>query len=89
MPDFGSFVAQTTPWHKVMSLGPLIESSKDLGSLLHRFCDIASSQSSGYWLGGLYLLLVLLSKVMAPLLMMLALTDIWVNYRARLAKKMS
>ena len=46
MPDFGSFVAQTTPWHRVMSLGPLIESSKNLGNLLQTFCEIASSQSS-------------------------------------------
>jgi len=46
MPDFGSFVAQTTPWHQVLSLGPLIENSKNLGSLLRTFCDIASSQSS-------------------------------------------
>jgi AraC-like DNA-binding protein len=46
MPDFGSFVAQTTPWHKVMSLGPLIESSENLGNLLQTFCEIASSQSS-------------------------------------------
>ncbi len=46
MPDFGSFVAQTTPWHHVMSLGPLIESSKNMGSLLQTFCNIASSQSS-------------------------------------------
>ena len=46
MPDFGSFVAQTTPWHQVLSLGPLIESSKNLESLLQTFCDIASSQSS-------------------------------------------
>jgi AraC-like DNA-binding protein len=46
MPDFGSFVAQTTPWHQVMSLGPLIKSSSNLGSLLQTFCEIASSQSS-------------------------------------------
>jgi AraC-like DNA-binding protein len=46
MPDFGYFVAQTTPWHQVMSLGPLIESSKNLESLLQTFCDMASSQSS-------------------------------------------
>jgi hypothetical protein len=46
MSDFGSFVAQTTPWHQVMSLGPLIERSKNLESLLRTFCDIASSQSS-------------------------------------------
>jgi len=46
MPDFGSFVAQTTPWHQVMSLGPLIKSGSNLGSLLQTFCEIASSQSS-------------------------------------------
>jgi len=46
MPDFGSFVAQTTPWHQVLSLGPLIEITRNLGSLLRTFCDIASSQSS-------------------------------------------
>jgi AraC-like DNA-binding protein len=46
MPDFGSFVAQTTPWHKVLSLGPLIEKSENLHQLLQTFCDIASSQSS-------------------------------------------
>jgi len=46
MPDFGSFVAQTTPWHKVHSLGPLIENSGNLHHLLQTFCDIASSQSS-------------------------------------------
>ena len=46
MPDFGSFVAQTTPWHKVLSLGPLIEESDNLHQLLRTFCDIASSQSS-------------------------------------------
>ena len=46
MPDFGSHVAQTTPWHKVTSLGPLIRSSKFLKELLINFCEIASSQSS-------------------------------------------
>jgi AraC-like DNA-binding protein len=46
MPDFGSFVAQTTPWHKVLSLGPLIEKSDNLYQLLQTFCDIASGQSS-------------------------------------------
>jgi len=46
MPDFGTFVAQTTPWHKVLSLGPLIENSENLNSLLQTFCDIARSQSS-------------------------------------------
>ena len=46
MPDFGSFVAQTTPWHQVLSLGSLIENSENLGILLRTFCDIASSQSS-------------------------------------------
>jgi len=47
---------------------------------------IANSQSSGYWLGGIYILLILLSKVVAPLLMLLALSDVWVNYRARVTK---
>ena len=46
MPDFGSYVAQTTPWHKVSSLGPLIKNSKYLKELLINFCEIASSQSS-------------------------------------------
>ncbi len=46
MPDFGSFVAQTTPWHKVHSLAPLIEQSDNLHDLLQTFCDIASGQSS-------------------------------------------
>ena len=46
MPDFGTFVAQTTPWHKVHSLGPLIEKSDNLQQLLQTFCDIASGQSS-------------------------------------------
>ena len=46
MPDFGSFVAQTAPWHKVHSLGPLIEKSDNLRHLLQTFCDIASGQSS-------------------------------------------
>jgi AraC-like DNA-binding protein len=46
MPDFGSYVAQTTPWHKVSSLGPLIQNSKHLEELLINFCEIASSQSS-------------------------------------------
>jgi len=50
---------------------------------------IASSQSSSFWLVGIYLLLVLLSKVAAPLLMVLALSDIWVNYRARFEKKVN
>jgi AraC-like DNA-binding protein len=46
MPDFGSYVAMTTPWHKVSSLGPLIQNSKSLQELLINFCEIASSQSS-------------------------------------------
>jgi len=46
IPGFGSLVAQTTPWHKVLSLGPLIMNSKNLGNLLETFCEIASSQSS-------------------------------------------
>ena len=46
IPDFGSQVAQLTPWHRVLSLGPLIQASADLSHLLGKFCDIASSQSS-------------------------------------------
>ncbi len=46
IPDFGSRVAQLTPWHKVLSLGPLIQASADLNQLLEKFCEIASSQSS-------------------------------------------
>ncbi|MCP4926325.1 MAG: hypothetical protein GY916_10305, partial [Gammaproteobacteria bacterium] len=46
MPDFGSFVAQTTPWHKVLSLGPLIEQSDNLHDLLQTFCEVAGGQSS-------------------------------------------
>lgn len=46
IPDFGSQVAQLTPWHRVLSLGPLIQASADLKHLLEKFCEIASSQSS-------------------------------------------
>ena len=46
MPDFGSFVAQTTPWHKVLSLGPLIEKSDNLHELLQTFCEVAGGQAS-------------------------------------------
>lgn len=46
IPDFGSLVAQTTPWHKVLSLAPLIHNSVSLKNLLETFCVVASSQSS-------------------------------------------
>lgn len=46
LPYFGSIVAQTTPWHKIESLAPLIEKSANLKELLDTFCDIASQQSS-------------------------------------------
>jgi AraC-like DNA-binding protein len=46
IPDFGSQVAQTTPWHKVTSLGPLLENCTSLKNLLETFCKIASGQSS-------------------------------------------
>jgi AraC-like DNA-binding protein len=46
MPDFGSRVAQLTPWHKVESLVPLIGKSKTLGELIHTFCDQALNQRS-------------------------------------------
>ena len=50
---------------------------------------MAQKDSSGFWLVGLYALLIILSQVVAPMLMILALTDIWVDYRARFAKKLS
>jgi hypothetical protein len=50
---------------------------------------IAQKDSSGFWLVGLYALLIILSQIIAPMLMILALTDIWVDYRARFAKKLS
>jgi len=46
IPGFGSLVAQTTPWHKVLSLGPLIQNSVNLENLLEKFCEISNSQSS-------------------------------------------
>jgi AraC-like DNA-binding protein len=46
LPGFGSIVAQTTPWHKIESLAPLIEKSANLKELLDTFCEIASQQSS-------------------------------------------
>ena len=46
LPGFGSIVAQTTPWHKISSLAPLIKQSKNLNELLKTFCEIASHQSS-------------------------------------------
>jgi len=46
LPGFGSIVAQTTPWHKIASLAPLIEQSANLKELLETFCEIASQQSS-------------------------------------------
>ena len=46
IPDFGSRVAQTTPWHEVSSLGPLLRNCTSLKDLLETFCEIASGQSS-------------------------------------------
>ena len=46
VPNFGSIVAQTTPWHKVASLGPLIKKSQNLRILLERFCQVSNGQSS-------------------------------------------
>jgi len=46
IPDFGSRVARTTPWHKVASLGPLLAECETLGDLLTTFCQIASGQST-------------------------------------------
>ena len=50
---------------------------------------MAQKDSSGFWLVGLYALLIILSQIVAPMLMILALTDIWVDYRTRFAKKLS
>jgi len=44
--DFGSQVAQTTPWHRVSSLAPLIQHCLSLKHLLETFCEITLSQSS-------------------------------------------
>lgn len=46
IPDFGSQVAQMTPWHKVPSLAAVIENSSNLKNFLETFCTIASGQSS-------------------------------------------
>ncbi len=46
IPDFGSRVAQLTPWHKIPSLEPLIRKCAGLKNLLETFCQVASSQSS-------------------------------------------
>jgi hypothetical protein len=50
---------------------------------------MAQRDNAAFWLVGLYALLIILSHVVAPMLMTLALTDIWVDYRARFAKKLS
>ncbi len=49
---------------------------------------IAMRNNSGFWLVGLYVSLIVLGQLVAPLLMMLSLTDIWFDYRTRFAKKM-
>ena len=46
IPNFGAIVAQTTPWHKVASLAPLIVDSDNLEALLLRFCEVSVGQSS-------------------------------------------
>ena len=48
---------------------------------------VAQLGNKGFWLVGMYALLIMLSKIMAPLLMTLALSDIWVDYRTRFRKK--
>jgi hypothetical protein len=44
---------------------------------------VASHERSGFWLGGVYVFLFLLTKIVAPVLMVLALSDVWVDYRQR------
>ena len=46
IPDFGSQIVQLTPWHKIESVAPLINSSKYLEDLLQTICKIAPSQNS-------------------------------------------
>jgi len=46
MPDFGSRVAQLTPWHEVESLVPLIGKCKTLGELINTFCEKVVNQRS-------------------------------------------
>jgi len=48
---------------------------------------VAQYENKGFLLVGLYALLIMLSKIIAPLLMTLALSDIWVDYRTRFRKK--
>jgi len=48
---------------------------------------VAQRDNKGYWLVWVYALLIMLSTIIAPLLMTLALSDIWVDYRARFQKK--
>ena len=48
---------------------------------------VAQYENKTFLLVGLYALLIMLSKIMAPLLMTLALSDIWVDYRTRFRKK--
>lgn len=48
---------------------------------------VALRENKGFWLTGLYAMLIMLSKVVTPLLMTLALSDIWMDYRTRMKKK--
>lgn len=47
---------------------------------------LALRENPGFWLVGLYALLIILSKLMIPVLMTLALSDVWLNYRNRFAR---
>ncbi|NOY67404.1 MAG: hypothetical protein GXP13_08345 [Gammaproteobacteria bacterium] len=47
---------------------------------------VALRENKGFWLVGIYALLIILSKIMAPFLMTLALSDIWADYRSRFRK---
>jgi len=46
IPDFGAQIVQLTPWHKVESITPLVNSSKYLEDLLQTICKIAPGQNS-------------------------------------------
>jgi len=47
---------------------------------------LALRKNPGFWLVGLYALLIMLSKLAIPVLMTLALTDVWLDYRGRFAR---
>jgi hypothetical protein len=47
---------------------------------------LAKKTNGNFWLIGLYVLFLLAAQLVVPVLMVLALSDTWVNYRARFVK---